>query len=557
MICIFSIESSFAQNPGLEWVRHMGGNANDQANSIAIDASGNVYSAGSFAESADFDPGEGEAILTSAGSTDIFVQKLDANGNFLWARRTGGAAFDQASAITMDTFGNVYITGFFEGTVDFNPGEGGANLSSVGGRDIFIQKFDANGDFLWVKQMGGSESDAGLSILIDAFGDLYTTGIFRETIDFDPGEGEANLTAEDDDIFVQKLDADGNFIWAKKIGGPGSDQSYSIATDASGNVYTTGYFTETADFDPGEGEAILNSIGTFDIFIQKLDPDGNYLWVRQMGGGSTDFGSSIFVDALGNLYTTGRFRETVDFDPGIETANLSAQGGDIFIQKLDANGNFLWVKQIGGTAFGPSSLGISITVDDTGNVYTTGYFEGTADFDPGEGSANLTSAGSRDIFIQKLDVNGDFLWVEKIGGPDSDVGNSITIDEFGDIYVTGYFTGTVDFGPGTETSNLTSMGRDVFVQKLTQSMVLGVHEFADQVKLDVYPNPSSDLYHLKFEKELADATLTITNIQGKLVSSTRIRNSSGVSIALNETPGIYLLMIRSKELQKTIQLIKE
>jgi len=140
----------------------------------------------------------------------------------------------------------------------------------------------------WAKQMGSSDSNYSTAITVDNMGNVYTTGTFQGTIDFDPGPGVFNLTSIDvyngGDIFIQKLDASGNFIWAKKMGGVAWDKSNSIAVDNFGNVYTTGAFIATVDFDPGPGTLNLVSVSFDDIFIQKLDASGNLLWVKQMGG---------------------------------------------------------------------------------------------------------------------------------------------------------------------------------------------------------------------------------------------------------------------------------
>jgi hypothetical protein len=360
------------------------------------------------------------ALLITVG---LNAQTLD------WAKSFGGSLdYDEGSSITVDASGNVYSTGYFRGTVDFDPGAGTANHTSVGLEDIFVQKLDPSGNFIWAITIGGSSFDRGYSITVDALGNVYTIGHFRGTVDFDQGAGIANLTSVgNEDIFVQKLDASGNFIWAKSFGASDEDEGSSITVDASGNVYSSGYFRGTVDFDPGAGTANLTSAGDWDIFVQKLDASGNFIWAKSFGGISTDFGVAITVDASGNVYTTGRFSETVDFDPGAGTANLtSAAYYDVFVQKLDASGNFIWVKSFGGSY---SDGGNSITVDASGNVYTIGFFIDTVDFDPGVGTANLTSSeGTYDTFVQKLDASGNFIWAHSFGGISTDYGNAITVD---------------------------------------------------------------------------------------------------------------------------------
>jgi hypothetical protein len=448
------------------WAKGMGGTSGDSGNSIALDSSSNVYTTGEFAGTADFDPSVGVANLISAGSGDIFVSKLGSSGNFVWAKSMGGTAYDEAYGIAVDSNGNVYTTGQFNGTVDFDPGVGTSNLTSVGQSDIFVSKLDTNGDFVWAKSMGGWSWDYGYSIAVDSNGNVYTTGYFQQDVDFDPGTDTYILSETGmPDIFVSKLDSSGNFVWAKSMGGPSSlDYGNVITIDASGNVYTTGIFQGTVDFDPGVSVANLASAGDRDIFVSKLDSSGNYVWAKSMGGTASDSGINIAIDSGGNVYTTGRFQGTADFDPGAGLSNLTSTGGsDIFVSKLDSSGNFIWAKGMGGTAY---DSGYSIVVDSGGNVYTTGEYDGTADFDPGTGIATLACSGLSDIFISKLDSSGNFVWIRRMGGSGSDWANDIALDSSDNMYTTGYFEGTADFNPSAGMTNLTSAGLgDIFVSK--------------------------------------------------------------------------------------------
>ena len=469
------------------WAKKVGGGGYDSGNGIEVDASGNVYTTGYFNATVDFDPGAGVVNLTSAGNVDVFVSKLDKDGNLVWARNMGGTGGDVGNRIAVDSSGNVYTTGVFQGTADFDPGAGTENLTSAGGRDIFISKLDSAGNFVWAKRMGGTGAiyeDHGRDIAVDSNGNVYTTGYFEGTVDFDPGAGTANLvSAGDDDVFISKLDANGNFIWAKAMSGWSVEEGHGIALDSNGNIYITGLYYVTVDFDPGAGTVNLTSTGGPDIFVSKLDGNGNLIWAKSMGSAdATDWaetGTGIAVDPSGQVYTTGRFRSTADFDPGAGSATLSSAGSeDIFVSKLDGNGNFVWAKGMGGTG---TDFSWGIAVDSSGNAYTTGYFVGSADFDPGAGTANLTSSGLEDMFISKLDSNGGFVWAKKIGGASYEAGESIAVDAGANVYTTGYFMGTVDFDPGTGTANLTSAGgMDIFFSKLEGN---GVSTFVD-VPLD-------------------------------------------------------------------------
>ena len=390
---------------------------------------------------------------------------------FDWAKSMGRNGYDKGIAITIDASGNIYTTGFFENTTDFDPGPGIFNLTSNGGYDIFIQKLDSSGNFVWAKSMGGSYYEQGESIDIDSSGNIYTTGYFQDTVDFDPGLSVFNLISNgNSDIFILKLDSSGNFIWAKSMGGSGTDFARSITTDAIGNIYTAGNFAQTVDFDPGNGIYNLTawSNTTNAGFIQKLDNNGNFVWVKSIGGDGLGYVYNIWsitTDINDNIYTTGKFIGTVDFDPGSGVYNLTCNGGDdVFIYKLDSNGNFIWAKSFGNSS--NSEHVKCINTDLSGNVYTTGFFTNTTDFDPGSGIFNLTSNGPSDTFILKLDSNGNFVWAKSFNGINSNSGYSISTDINNNIYTTGDFQGTVDFDPGIGVHNITAINADCFISKL-------------------------------------------------------------------------------------------
>lgn len=498
-IVLLLITSSLpAQNPTFEWANHIGGTGIDLVNHITTDVEGNVIVTGVFMDTVDFDPGSGvtNLVSTATGFGDVFIQKLDANGHLLWAKKMGGIKNDYGFSSICDLQGNVYTTGSFQETVDFDPGPEVNNLSSVGRSDVFVQKLDTDGNFLWVKQMGGKYDDTGYDITIDVDGNIITTGHFQKTIDFDPGPGVTNLTSEGKlDVFVQKLDADGNFMWAKSMGGIDDDKGYSVTSDVDGNVYTTGFFNKRVDFNPGESTFYLQAHYAEDIYIQKLDADGNFIWAKSMGGIGTDMGHSIVIDPTGNIYTTGFFEETVDFDPGTGVVSLTSEGdADIYVQKLDSDGNLLWAKQMGGPK---NEVGNTVNTDADGNVYTSGSFQKTVDFDPGAGAVNLTSNGSTDMFIQKLDANGSFQWVKQMGGAGTEYLYSTAIDALGNIYSTGVFNNTINLDPDGGSATFTPAGwSDVFVQKLSVTPT-NVSETSAADNPFVYPNPASSTIHLR------------------------------------------------------------
>ncbi|MFI5203753.1 MAG: SBBP repeat-containing protein [Flavobacteriales bacterium] len=558
ILALFTIYSVKSQ-PVLQWAKNMGGYYHDSGLSITSDNSGNVYTTGSFADVADFDPGAGTYNLTSAGSYDVFVSKLDSSGNFVWAIQIGGNLEDYGYSMILDSMGNVYLTGYFSGTVDFNPGTGTYNLTSAGSYDIFISKLDASGNLIWAKKMGTTGDDGGTSIILDEYENVYTTGFFSGAVDFDPGIGSDTLTSAGGyDIFITKLGPSGNFIWAKHIGGVLDDYGNSIVSDSLKNIYATGSFNGTADFDPGVGTFNLVSAGGSDIFITKLDSSGNFAWAKQVGAAGDDVGTSIIVNQYNNAYITGHFTGTVDFDPGTGSYIVTSTGwSDIFICKLDSSGNFIWAKQMGGVN---NDYSRHIVSDNSNNMYTTGSFDLTADFDPGVGTFNLVSAGGYDVFISKLDSSGNFIWATRLGSAYMDMGYSIALDENNNIYTTGNFAGTCDFDPGTGIYNLTATGAntipDVFVHKMSPS-IAAITEIESAGLFILYPNPCSGIFSITYEKN-EKISIEITNLCGKKILHTSIMENKTSFDLTNEAAGIYFInIITESGITTTRKIIRE
>lgn len=384
------------------WARQMGGGGIDGGNEITVDISGNVYSTGFFAGSADFDPSISTYNIISAGGQDVYVSKLDIYGNFVWAKGFGGIGNDVGNSIAVDSIGNVYVAGIFSNTVDFDPGPSSYTLTSAGNSDIFVVKFDVNGNFIWAKQIGNANSDDIQSITTTT-SSIYFTGSFSSVVDFNPNIGIDTLTSfGGTDIFICKWDLNGNFIWARKLGGIGSNEKgYGVRVDNKGNVLTTGTFSLTADFDPSLTNFTITSLGNTDAFISKLDSNGNFIWAKNFSGAGAEFSNAIAIDKNNDIIIGGQFTSTgADFDPGPATYTLSATLGtyDLFTCKVNSLGNFVWAIRIGG---GNTDLTNSVVVDKNDEVYTVGYFSVTVDFDPGPGLFAL-NASTGDIYVNKL-----------------------------------------------------------------------------------------------------------------------------------------------------------
>lgn len=324
--------------------------------------------------------------------------------------------------------------------------------------------------FSWAVKVDGQSDQRSYAVATDTSRNIYYTGEFTDSTDFDPGTGTYYATTPIGNRgYISKLDPDGNFAWVKILEGTGGSSGYTVQVDDSANVYVAGYFANTVDFDPGPGIYNLTGNGGSDIFVLKLNSNGDFVWAIGIGGIDSDQANKLCLDG-NSIYVTGSFRNTADFNPGPGVANLTAAGTlDVFVLKLDIAGNYQWAQRIGGTQ---GETGYSINTDGVGNVYTVGQFSGTCDFDPStSGSYTMVAIGSTDGFITKLDASGNFVWVVRIGNTGSETCHGIAFDGPGIFYVTGSFTATTDFNPDNlVTAYLTPSGPgDSYICKLDSS----------------------------------------------------------------------------------------
>lgn len=503
----------------LDWVKPINGNGFTFAQNIAVDAQGNSYILGEFTGTIDLDPSAVEYALTALGAYDIYVAKYDNEGNFVWARHYGSAGAETARYITVDTVGNIYATGQFSGTIDFASGAGNTNFTDTGFGDIFIAKLNSNGDLLWAKQIGGADSDWCEAINIDFSGNVFLTGFFRGTADFNTGSGVFNLTTLGDDAFICKLDQNGDFVWAKHFGGTATASVFlrDSKLDSWGNICVAGNFYGTPDFDPGAGIFNLTAVANSDIFIAKYDTNGNFVWARQQGGQLNESVSAIAIDSDKNVYATGYFSGAVNFDPGNATMSLTSNGNDdAFICKLDANGDLIWAKRLGGTL---QDFARDLKIDATGNLNVAGYFEQTVDFDLGTGTYELTAAGLKDGFLLQMNTDADLISAYTFGGLGNDSFSSFDIDALGSLYGCGYFSQTVDFDPEVAVVNLSATGNlDGFVMKLNPN-VLGIQQPQSTKALKLYPNPTADYFQIGVANNTEIIKMIVTDVHGRILKT--------------------------------------
>jgi hypothetical protein len=543
-----------AISQSINWVKNMEGLRNCEGYSIALDASGNVYTTGYFDSIMDFDPGPSTYTLESHFGNEIYISKLNSNGGFVWAKAFGGLnGGGTGTSVKVDHMGNIILTGWFYGSVDFDTGVNNFTINAFYG-DMFVLKLDPAGNFIWAKNMGGSNITQASSLAIDPLNNILLTGHFNGTTDFDPGPNTYNLTEANinghGDSFIMKLDSVGNFMWAGRFGINEMSMSNCITTDNRGNVYTTGYYKGQLDFDPGAGTYILSSPSKNNAYVLKLNGNGQFQWAKQFGDSTVEsYGNGIAVDYNNNVYTTGYFSGTKDFDPGSGTFLLTAPvTSDLYISKLDSNGNFVWAKNTSATWY---AVGQSIGLDSFNNLYVIGTYKGSSDIDSGPSTyifsnvqpTNLPIPG---IFFLKVGFSGLVKSAIVVGPGWGEQGMAIAVDPSGNVHATGYFQGsndTIDFdmGPGTHTLNTTDRNNNFIIKLKPMGTAVGVNEFLIHSvgELNVYPNPNNGTFTITSKENM---NLTIINNLGQMVQSIELNedNYFQQNITIN-TSGVFYI----------------
>jgi hypothetical protein len=539
----------------LQWEKAINGTAENHGGTVKTNAAGEVFVAGVFSGTVDFDPGSATYTLAAVSAKDGYLLKTDASGNFIWATSIDA----EISALAIDPSGNVFVGGYYSGVKDFDPGVAQYTLSStasLGFEAAYVLKLDPSGNFLWARQAEGPALARIQDMTTDPSGNIYYCGRFRGTIDFDPAPSPNNSLQQStggitSDGFVAKLTSAGSFGWGYAFGSTIiEDEALGIVSDAAGNIFTTGVFCGSVDFAPGP--SVLTLTTSLDAaFVTKINSSGNLVWAKKVNSATLfAFGTDIALDQSANVYYCGAFRGTTDFDPGAGTATLTSNGSplDLFISKLDSAGNYTWAKGMGST--GSEQAG-GIAVDATGNTWITGVYASSFDFDPTSAIVNLPApAGSNDVYISKFDNSGNYLWAGAVGGPQNDGFRGICVDMTGNCYVSGSFSVSCDLDPNPGIANEISAGHyDGFLLKLNASanptVITGIAELNQQQALSVYPNPASETVSVRLTKNTDQAIAEVYNSQGILIGKKDFQGTDAVIDISSQPKGLYFVRIKA------------
>jgi len=518
----------------------IGASQHDEAYGSFEDSHGNIYLSGNFEQTVDFDPGSGEAFLSAVQSYDGYLAKYDADMNYIWAISIGGTDQVNGKKVVVDGDGNSYMAGYFKGEADFDP-SGNEYLIESEDMDGFLAKYDADGNFVWAFRIGSPESDIAFDVCLDPDGNIWVSGTFNAPVDFDPSAGTFILNDHGfQDAYVAKYSTDGSFIWAGGIGGETS-MFYQPAMDIdnTGNLYLSCQFSGQADLDPGIGTYMVESAGSSDMYLLSIDNEGIFNWGFAMGGAGQDQTRDVYYSD-GLVLITGFIESTVDFDPSSGEAIVELiSEADGFIAAYGTDGTYTWVKAFGGTH---NTYGAALADDDDNNIYLTGTFYGTTDFDPSSATFELTALGDWDIFTAKYDVDGNFKWAINAGGYDSDYSQHIIISSDQEsVFVCGKFKGGGEFdhlGAGHILN--ANGGFDAFLAAYSTYGGAGINEINNVSSLlKVFPNPARDEINIGLEEYTIDEVI-IYDMAGHDIYHDMI-NSGVIDISVL-SPGMYLIV---------------
>lgn len=541
LVLIFLAISSFAyaQTPELNYAYNFPG----VASYSTLDNAGNLILAGSFSGTQDFDLGNGTQNLVSTSPTSAFIVKYSPAGNYLMGFVIPSVF---VRSITTDNADNIYISGIIDTIVDFDPGVGVAthsNFTSI--TDLFVAKYDANGNFQMAFVLNSSGLDSESHLRIDSNGNMFLWAMFVGTIDIDPGVGITNFTESGpgtENIFIAKYSSAGNLLYGYAF--PNSSSPQEILIDDVDNIYVSGDFQNTIDVDPGPGTAYLTSNNGLDGFWVKYDNDMNYINSASYHGGV----NFIALDNDKNFYISGRNPDSMDVDLGPGVTMLYSQDYyDIYIAKYDSSFNLIYGKIF---ECGLSYLQTALAPDSVGGIYMCGWIPDTVvNFTPGQQQGIFESNGGRDVFLIKLDPTGNYVFGGTFGDTLSDMPNGMRLNPHGDLWLYGTYNGTIDcdFGPAENTLTGTA-GK--FLAKYTDPLYTTLKEGPAQLPIKIYGAESKvfvDFSALSKTK----AEVQIINVMGQTVYQTTHNQSDKLTIDVPETAG-QIYFVRVTDGNKTI-----
>jgi hypothetical protein len=544
------IAMTHAQNPSWIWAKQAGSIYYELAVDISSDKNNHMLVTGTFSSPS---VTIGSTPLTNnsiSNYSDFYIAKYDTAGNVIWVRSYGGLLSEDATGVTSDLSGNIYVTGAFNSDT-LIIGNDTLYCTDPWGdsSDVFIAKFDPLGNPLWARACTGMGHEYVTSIETDPAGDVYITGDFdSDTVNFGALNLVNNAMGNSFDTYVVKYNSAGNEVWARKLGGTDYEFSKGLTVDGNGNVIITGYSRSDSIFTPVGALANSSMSAYHDFFVVKYSINGTMIWARMAGGPSDDNANDVDSDANGNVFVTGN-SYSLNFTFGTDSfVNYSGFGTDIFLVKYDANGNPQWAESAGGLL---DDNPFSVHCDNQNKIYVGGsYASSVAYF----GNDSLTNAngGNGDIFIAEYDQSGNVVNVIKAAGTQGDGLYDISSDGYGGIYAVGaYNSNPCVFG----TITLPFSGfYDMYVAKYSDG-ITGIVNHELSIDPAVYPNPFAEYITISLGENVT-GTAEIYSADGKIVSATTLISGDNLVLTGTLSSGIYIVRVVFNDTVSQMKLVK-
>ncbi|MEO8587950.1 MAG: T9SS type A sorting domain-containing protein [Flavobacteriales bacterium] len=535
--------SRFTPEGVFEWSIQLRGTDHDHANSVAA-KDNSVWVGGGFEDSLDVQPTAATQWQVSNGDEDAVVARYTNDGQLIWAATAGSTGADYVNDIAVDTQGNVIAIGYFQGTVDFDPGPNQTLVSAGGSDAMFLWKLGPNGALVWVRTWNGTSSENGTAVAAGAGDDLWIGGSYFGTLDLDPGNGTTSVTAPgfNDNAFLIHLTEAGAFLSGGHMGGNGNDILRDLRIASNGDAIAVGQFSEDGDYDPGPNVSMITTAGNYDSFVVKLSTSGAFVWAGSFGGPSYDDAEAIALGPLDEMLITGGFDATADLDPGPDVFEVVGNGvSDVYSLTLDSTGQFLNAIAWGGTGL---DMGMTAAWSGSGRQFIGGSFELTVDFDPGPGTDVISSVvSSRDAFLTRLcspySAHLDTLIC---------LGDSLfAAGEW--QYASGIFTDPFISASGCDS---------IVVTFLTVEVCAGLLASNKGEGLLLYPVPSHDLLHLTLPSSTGPMLYTVRDALGRILIQQAVVAGPVLALDIATLPqGSYTLHFEGPGGRTTYRFVKE
>ena len=550
-----------AQQP---WFAQFGGDNYDRATAVARDADENIYLCGNFRSEIDADPGSSEFILDAGTYDNFYLIKLNPTGELIWAINIGNGAQDFVNRMVIDSHGDIYLSGTFQGEVDFDPGPGNFILETLGNpllsSNAYIAKYSSDGEFLdafHFRTVNENEHSGTFSLALDAGGNLIVGLTVDGSTDVDPLAGEFLLNPINDfgDIAVVKLTPNGELLWAHLFEGEIGDSAWGAAVDSENNIYCTGLIRSTVDFDPGLGEAIIAPQGsdTFnDIFVLSLTSEGAFRWVKGIGWDGAQGGRLIEIDESDNIYVVGNFDSAVNFNPGgVSDIMLTSSGStDGFVMKMNTLGDVLWARSWGSVST-DIPHGMHINSDGTLSVATS--YNALVDLSNELPGVQFTPQGEFDGLVLTWSADGELQSAFSMGTEGQDRA-SYAIKQDENYLVCGSFEEEIQLQSGNNTSILTAIDEeDAFLAFYDPLIPIGVSEVSNK-DITIFPNPAHETLNIHFQHIGITGTVRLFDCTGKEIYAWQINANQTLNLS-DVAPGVYVLHIETQHFQSGRKIV--